>query len=88
MTRDAGRRLVAFIAHAPGLWLVYREPLPRQLRRGNVLAILVTLAVMGGAWLAADQARRPAAIALAWLAGHLTWGAYLAARLPPRAHAP
>ena len=77
------RRLVAFVGHAPGLWLAYREPIPRELRRANVVAVAATIVAMvaavafvdAGGWL------RPL---VPWLVGHLAWGTYLALRLPPR----
>lgn len=75
------RRLVALFGHVPGLWLVYREPLPRELRVANLVAVVATLVavlvVVGRAdtvgWLD---------VLVPWLIGHFVWGAYLAWRLP------
>lgn len=70
------RRLVAFLGHYPGLWLVYREPFPRGLGSANVIAAAATVGGMvavAGSW---------RAVLVAWAIGHALWGAYLAARLP------
>jgi bacteriorhodopsin len=77
------RRLVALIGHVPGLWLVYREALPPELRRTNLIAVAATLigvlAVVG----LADEVGW-GDVVFPWLVGHLLWGAYLAWRLPGR----
>ena len=81
---SAQRRLVAWLGHAPGLWLFYREAVPVGLRRANLVAVLATLIAMTVAALAL----RAAWVLFAWLAGHVVWGTVLAWRLPrqPLAH--
>lgn len=75
------RRAIAFFFHAPGLWLFYRQGLPRALVRPNVVAVAATLLAMGVAgWLATEH--RLVTVAGVWLAGHFAWGAYLARALP------
>jgi hypothetical protein len=77
------RRLVALVGHAPGLWLAYREPIPPELRRANVVAVMATVVAMAAALVFVDEGGwlRPV---VAWLVGHLAWGMFLAWRLPPR----
>jgi hypothetical protein len=74
---DRRRRLFALFGHAPGLWLCYREAVPASFRGPNALAfLLVVVAVVFAArtsYLAA---------AVAYVVGHLAWGAYLAWKLP------
>jgi RsiW-degrading membrane proteinase PrsW (M82 family) len=82
--QHASCRLAAWLGHAPALWLLYREPLPRSLRLPNVLAVLATLAAMAAAWfLVADLPQRVLAVVATWLVGHVAWGTYLTRRLPP-----
>src|SRR5262245_58258567 len=50
------RRLVAWLGHAPGLWLCYREPLPRELRAPNARAVAATLVAIGVAVVVVDRA--------------------------------
>lgn len=77
------RRLVAFFAHAPGLWLCYRERLPAHLLRHNLGAVLCTLLAMSAPlFIPALSEKKLGFAASAWLIGHFAWGAYLAARLP------
>jgi hypothetical protein len=66
--------LVAFLFHAPGLWLTGVRLGPATLRT-NALALGVTLAAMAAAWV--QTASVVLTVAL-WLAGHLAWGAWLA----------
>ena len=77
------RRLVALVGHAPGLWLAYREPVPRELWRANVVAVAATIVAMVASLAFIDEGGwlRPL---VPWLVGHFAWGAYLAWRLPPR----
>jgi hypothetical protein len=82
------RRLVAFAGHAPALWLLYREPLPRALWVPNVLALTLTVAAMLGVGVVACRDRPLWPVVAAWLAGHVIWGAYLAYRLPAAAADP
>ena len=79
------RRLVAFVGHAPGLWLVYGESLPASMKRANVVAVAVTLLAMVAAAIVAPHGRAIMAAVAAWLVGHGLWGAYLFVRLPPPA---
>ncbi|HEU0035115.1 MAG TPA: hypothetical protein VFQ53_31025 [Kofleriaceae bacterium] len=72
------KRLVAFLFHAPGLYVVYRERLPWEMVKKNLVAIAVTLAAMLGTGVVAG----PLAAILAWGAGHAAWGAYLAWWIP------
>jgi hypothetical protein len=68
------RRLVAFLFHAPGMWLFHREPLPRRLIAPNLIAAALTVIAAAvafhwrGGW---------AALAV-WAAGHVAWGGVLA----------
>lgn len=78
------RRLIAWLGHAPGLWLVYREPLPRPLWRANALAVGATLAAMAATWALWSGPHPAAAVLLVWAVGHVAWGSVLAWRLPPR----
>lgn len=80
--RDTLRRAVAWLGHAPGLWLCYREPLPRPLRRPNVVAVLGTLAAVTTAVLLAPHDGAALAALLTWATGHVAWGSYLAWHLP------
>ncbi|MBU1240745.1 hypothetical protein KJ865_13615 [Myxococcota bacterium] len=74
---------VAFFSHAPGLWLVYGESLPRALRVPNVLAICLTLATMSIAFTLAPDGSRGLTTAATWLVAHFAWGTCLAVKLPP-----
>ncbi len=71
------RRWVAFLFHAPGLWLFFRFELSRALQRQNAVAASSTLLAMGAAWFA----RGLPAMALTWAVGHVLWGAWLAAMI-------
>ncbi len=72
------RIAVAFLFHAPGLWLIGTPGLGRGVRRKNVVAVLATLLAMGVAG-AVTRSAWPAIIA--WAVGHVAWGTWLAARL-------
>jgi hypothetical protein len=79
---DKVRRFVAWAGHAPGLWLFYREPIPRALRRPNVVAATATaLAVVVAVGLVAPGWRLWVGLTV-WAAGHVAWGTYLAWHLP------
>lgn len=75
------RRVVAFFGHAPGLWLVYREPLPHIVRRPNAIAVALTLTGMALAFFTVPS-QPGLAVLVAWLVGHFAWGTYLALKLP------
>ena len=76
------RQAVAFAGHAPGLWLLFREPVPRALWALNVALLSLTAAVaVTAAVIIEGPARWPSAVG-AWAVGHGVWGAILAARLP------
>lgn len=77
------RRLVAWLGHAPGLWLVYGETLAPKLRRANVVAAGATLLGIGGAVCLVDNAGW-GTIVIPWAIGHVLWGTYLAWLLPMR----
>lgn len=83
MRRDRLRRLVAFVGHAPALWLCYRETISPNLVRSNVIAATATLAAMSAVAVTRPRGKAALPVAGVWLAGHLLWGAYLASRLPP-----
>ena len=76
------RRAIAWLAHAPGLWLVYREIPPRRLLWANAIAVVVTLILIVTAYLAGGENRVLFAFG-AWVLGHIAWGTYLAWKLPP-----
>lgn len=82
----ARRRLVVGLTHAPGLWLLYGEPLPRRLRLRNVAAVLATVLAVAVAVAVTHGTTRPIAGVAVWLAGHVAWGAYVAWRLPAYDH--
>ena len=68
---------MAFLFHAPGLWLFYRQKLAPQLQRQNVLAAGATfLAMAVGFW-----SQGLWALGAAWAVGHVAWGAWLARAL-------
>jgi hypothetical protein len=77
------RRVIAMVGHAPALWLVYREPLPRAVRRPNLYAVLATLTAMLVAGVRAPPGGRLTAVLVTWAIGHGLWGIYLFVRLPP-----
>jgi hypothetical protein len=68
---------VAFLFHAPGLFVFYRERIPRRLWLGNAVAVAVTLVAAGLAW----QRWGGIGALAAWGGGHLLWGGYLALAL-------
>jgi hypothetical protein len=73
----AARLLVAWVGHAPALWLFYREILPRYLVVANAVAILLTATAVAGA-LVSGWFARPVETALAvWILCHVMWGGYL-----------
>jgi hypothetical protein len=77
---SAGRRhlvMTAFFLHAPGLWILYRMRLARQLALRNAIAVALTLATMG----AAGSAFGLPGVVAAWALGHVAWGAFLAATI-------
>jgi hypothetical protein len=80
MQRERGRRLVALLGHAPALWLIYREPLPKHLRLINVLAAVATVGVMAAVYRVAAPPWKFRGALVSWLAGHLAWGLYLGHR--------
>jgi hypothetical protein len=65
--------LIAFLFHAPGLWIA-RVPVPSAAKRENGVAMAVTLAATALAWSAASW---QAALAV-YLVGHFAWSARLA----------
>ena len=71
------RRSIAFLFHAPGLWLFYRERLPRRLVAANIVAIVLTVA----AALAAFAKLGAGAAIATWASGHFVWGLVLAKKL-------
>jgi hypothetical protein len=78
------RRATAWLIHAPGLWLLYGERLPRTLRRANALAVVLTLVAIALAWLRPPFEPRALAALAALVTGHVLWGSYLTWRLPSR----
>jgi hypothetical protein len=70
--------VAAFLGHVPALrvWAGFRPH--RTTVRWNVVAIAATLGAMG--W-ATAHAGSLSAVAAAWLAGHLAWGAVLSLRV-------
>lgn len=76
------RRVVAFLFHAPGLRLVYAERLSPQLARANTLAVAATVGLMLIGWTTAPADQQVLHATIAFIAGHVTWGGYLAWQLP------
>ncbi len=66
--------LLAFLFHAPGLYLLTPYRLSAAQGRTNAVALLLTFAVMGIG--AMQQAW--GFVLVAWLIGHFGWSAYLA----------
>jgi len=65
------------------LWLIYRERLPMELRRPNLVAAAATAVVMAAtAWLLPPPWGWPRGALSAWAAGHLAWGAFLMRHAP------
>ena len=77
------RRVIAAVGHAPALWLVYREPLPKVVRFPNLIAAVVTVGAMVAAYRLAADAEPWMAVLWTWIVGHFAWGAYLFVKLPP-----
>jgi len=65
--------LVAFLGHAPGLWLFAGYRLTTPFHRYNVAALMMTAAV--SAALAAFSLR---GALIAWMVGHFAWSTLLA----------
>jgi hypothetical protein len=80
------RRFVVWLTHAPGLWLFYGEPVPRRLRRANVIAAVATVVAVVAAVLVAHGMYRLIAGLAVWMVGHVAWGSYFAWRLPNHEH--
>ncbi len=76
------RRLVAFAFHAPGLRLVYGERLTPDLARYNQLAVVATIGLIFIAYQTAPEGASMTRAAIAFVAGHLAWGLFLALKLP------
>jgi len=76
------RRVIAAFGHAPALWLVYREALPKVVRRPNAFAAVGTVLAMVVAGVATPADARWAAVFWTWIVGHFAWGAYLFVKLP------
>ena len=86
-SRPSLRRFVAFIGHAPALWLFYGESLEERLHRPNLVAIALTLALMAIVPVAAHLLWETTTVwpyvFVAWVLGHVAWGVFLAVRLGP-----
>lgn len=84
MASRRARQLVAFAGHAPGLWLLFKEPVPRRLWVMNAALLLLTAVLtVVVASLIEGATRWPAAVGT-WALGHTVWGLILAAGLPHR----
>jgi hypothetical protein len=70
--------IVGFVGHTPGLKLFVRCRFTPRLVRVNVIAVVLTLAAMAGAFALADPGERAWSVALAWLVGHFIWSGILA----------
>jgi len=79
----AWRRPIAWIAHAPGLWFLFGETLSKRLRRMNLIAAVLTLVAVAGAFTLVHASYRLAAALIVWGTCHVIWGSYLAWQLPP-----
>jgi len=78
----AWRRPIAWIAHAPGLWFLLGETLSKRLRRTNLIAIVVTLVMVGSVAALVHPPYRLPAVLIVWGICHVIWGSYLAWQLP------
>jgi hypothetical protein len=75
------RNVVAFLFHAPGLWIFFRARLSPATVRANVVAVGFTLAAIAIAGAAAKDGGRIAAVLTAWAIGHVLWGFELVRRI-------
>jgi hypothetical protein len=72
-SRGAGRlALLGALFHVPGLKLFARTRLSPLLVKLNLVAAVLTVAAMGGAWVSGRS------VLVAWLVGHLAWSSTLA----------
>lgn len=78
------RRAAAWLFHAPGLYVFHGEKLAPPVLRANAVAAVLTVAAIAAALALAPPHLRIFAAIGAWLVGHVAWGAYLVAHLPPR----
>ena len=71
--------MVAFLAHAPGLyWLAGRTMVPAWARM-NVAAVAATFLAMGASGVAlSDRGQAGMGIAATWMLGHFAWSVGLA----------
>lgn len=71
--------MIAFLAHAPGLYVLGRRPMSPAYRRWNVIALAATALAMAAAGLALhERGQAGVGIAVAWLLGHTAWSVVLA----------
>jgi hypothetical protein len=77
------RRFIAWIAHAPGLWAVYGEVLPKPMQRANLIAVVATVVAVGSVCALVCRPYRLVTALIVWVMCHVTWGSYLAWHLPP-----
>jgi hypothetical protein len=75
------RRLVAVLGHAPGLWLIHRQLLPRRLLVANIMAVAITIVAMAAAYRISAPPWRLGSTLATWGALHLIWGLYLASEI-------
>lgn len=71
--------MVAFLAHAPGLYVLAGRTLAPAWVRLNVAALVATFLAMGGAGVAMrDRGQVGLGVASAWMLGHFAWSVGLA----------
>src|SRR5882724_11552927 len=84
---------VAFLFHAPGLWVFCRSRLPKRLVPANIVALALSAILTAVSAALASEHPIWAAI-VAWSLGHILWGVYLARALekeqplPAERHSP
>jgi hypothetical protein len=71
--------MIAFLAHAPGLYVLGRRPMSEPYKRWNLVALAATTGAMVGAGLALhERGLAGVGVAVAWLIGHTAWSVALA----------
>jgi intracellular septation protein A len=82
--RATARLLIAWVGHAPGLWLIYREKLPRSLIAANAVAVFLTAIAIACVLVSGRFVHRIATAIVVWIFCHVLWGSYLVWHLRSR----